>query len=422
VGALLLIAATTLLLYFPLFDAYLWADDFGWLAAGQTFDPASTFSFLHRTHFYRPLVDLYFDLATAVFGYVPRAFHALNVALHIVNACLVFAIAHRLLRAVGAACVAALVFAVLPGINEAVAWVSAVTALLMTLCYLTAVLAHLRWLDARAPADRVVTVIAFVAALLAHEGAVTLLATLLLVDLMFASGWRVPMRDLVRRYGLLALLLVGYLAISFTVNRANSNVIEGEYRVGMHAVRNLLEYVSTLYVGRHGAFALLGTAVALLLVVRFGTMPVRFGAIWMLLALVPYSFFATTRSGRYVYLSAAGFSLLLAGVMVMLLQVLQARIGARKGTLAAMVLATAVTGRFATFAAREVPHAIAPGEAYRAWFESFRRIHPALPRGAAVTIDDPQRRDIDTPALPPLLRLEYADPQLQISVNPPPAR
>ena len=403
-------------------DAYLWADDFGWLTAGQTFDPASTFSFLQRTHFYRPLVELYFDLATAVFGYASRAFHALNVALHIVNACLVFAIANRLLRAVSAACVAALTFAVLPGINDAVAWVSAVTAVLMTLCYLTAVLAHLRWLDTQASTARVVAVIAFVAALLAHEGAVTLLPTLLLVELMFGSGWRIPMRELVRRYGVFALLLVGYLAISLTVNRANPNVTEGEYRVGIHAVRNLLEYVTTLYVGRHGAVALLGTAVALLLAVRFGAMPVRFGTVWMLLALVPYSLFATARSGRYVYLSAAGFSLLLAGVMVMLSQVLQARIGARKGALAAMMLAAAVTGRFATFAARDVPHAIAPGEAYRAWFESFRRVHPALPRGAAVTIDDPQRRDLDTPALPALLRLEYADPQLQISVNPPPAR
>jgi hypothetical protein len=102
----------------------------------------------------------------------------------------------------------------------------------------------------------------------------------------------------------------------------------------------------------------------------------------------------------------------------MLSQVLQARIGARKGALVTIMLAAAIVGRFAVFAAREVPRAVAPGEAYRAWFESFHRAHPALPRGAAVTIDDPHRRDIDTPALPALLRLEYADPHLQISVNP----
>ena len=276
---MLLIAATTFLLYFPFLNAYLWADDFGWLAAGQTFDPASTLGFLKRTHFYRPLVELYFDLTTAVFGYAPRAFHALNLALHFVNACLVFAIASRLLRDMAAACIAALVFTVLPGIIDAIVWVSAVTALLMTLCYLTAVRAHLRWLDTQAPAARVVTTIAFVAALLSHEGAVTLLPALMLLDLMFVSGWRAPMRDLVRRYGLMALLLVGYLAISFTVNRANSNIIEGEYRVGMHAVSNLLEYVSGLYVGRHGVLASIGTAVELLLFVRFGTMPVRFGAV-----------------------------------------------------------------------------------------------------------------------------------------------
>jgi hypothetical protein len=66
-----------------------------------------------------------------------------------------------------------------------------------------------------------------------------------------------------------------------------------------------------------------------------------------------------------------------------------------------------------------VPRAAAAGEVYRAWFASFQRAHPTLSRGAVVTIDDPKRRDIDTPALPALLRLEYADPQLQISVNPP---
>lgn len=417
--ALLFIAATTLLLYRPFLDAYLWADDFGWLTAGQTFDPASTFSFLQRTHFYRPLIDLYFDLVTAVFGYASRPFHALNIALHIANACLVFAIAKRLLRAAGAACFAALTFAVLPGIMQAVAWVSAVTALLMTCCYLTAVVGHLRWLDAGSPRARVVTLIAFVTALLSHEGAVTLLPTLIIVDLMFASGWRISVRDLVRRYGLYALLLGGYLVISYTVNRANPNVAEGEYRFGIHAVPNLLTYISALYVGRHDAFALLGTAVGLLLLAGFGTMPVRFGTVWMLLALVPYSFFLTTRSGRYMYLSAAGFSLLLAGVGLMLSQVLQTRIGVRAGRLVSVALAVAIAGRFASFAAREVPREVAPGEAYRAWFDSFQRAHPTLARGGAVAIDDPKRRDIDTPALPALIRLEYADPQLQISVNPP---
>ncbi len=120
-----------------------------------------------------------------------------------------------------------------------------------------------------------------------------------------------------------------------------------------------------------------------------------------------------------MYLSAAGFSLLLAGVGLMLSQVLQTRIGVRTGRLVSVALAVAIAGRFASFAAREVPREVAPGEAYRAWFDSFQRAHPTLARGAAVAIDDPKRRDIDTPALPALIRLEYADPQLQISVNPP---
>ena len=119
-----------------------------------------------------------------------------------------------------------------------------------------------------------------------------------------------------------------------------------------------------------------------------------------------------------MYLSAGGFSLMLAGVGLMLSQALQTRVGVRTARLVSAALAFAVAGRFASFAAREVPREVAPGEAYRAWFDSFQRAHPTLPRGASVTIDDPGRREIDTPALPALLRLEYADPQLQISVNP----
>ncbi len=397
-------------------DAYLWADDFGWMTNGQTFDPAWSFGFLHRTHFYRPLIELYFDLEVWLFGYAPRALHASNIAIHILNAWLVYALARRLLQSIGAACAAAIFFVVLPVTVDAVAWVSAATALLMTGCYLAAMLAHLVWLETRQPLARAATVMAFVAALMAHEGAVTLLPMMLLAQCL--SGRPLPrVGDMVRHYAPFAAVLALFLVIAVVVNRTNHVVTEGEYRIGVHAVGTILGYVTAMYVGRHGTLGIL-TSVALLMLVAFrGTNPARFGAAWMLLALVPYSFFVTAGGSRYAYLPSVGFALLLAAVMQSFWRALTRRAGMRFATSVATVLTAVIAGRFAVFALQRGPLAAEPGEPYRAWVESFRRTRGTLSRGATVRIETPLPRGVEPQAVPLLLRLEYGDPTLRVEID-----
>ena len=86
---------------------------------------------------YRPLVLVAFFAIYQAAGAAPAAFHAVNVALHAVNAVLVF----LLLRRVGVGnmvptVVGAVVFAVHPVHVESVAWVSGITDVLMTSCVL----------------------------------------------------------------------------------------------------------------------------------------------------------------------------------------------------------------------------------------------------------------------------------------------
>jgi hypothetical protein len=396
--------------------AYLWDDDFAWIAAGRTFDPAWSFGFTQRNHFYRPLIETYFDLGVALFGYSTRAFHALNIALHVLNAWLVFLIAKRLLRPVAAAGAAALLFAVLPGTLDTIAWVSAVTALLMATFYLATLFLHLVWRQDGSRAARVLSHVTFGAALLSHEGAVTLLPALFLADLLVARERR-TIRECCRQYPAFAAMLVAFLAIAFIVNRQNYVVSEGQYRVGLHVFRNLLDYVGVLYVARHGVTGLVTTAVVLLAVLAFGSRTARFAAAWMVLALLPYSLFVQVGGGRYAYLAGAAFALLLGALLQSLQQALRPHAGALVAVVATVVVAVAVTIRFAAFAAHSVPVAVEAGDRYRGWLVEFRRTHPTLPRGAAITVEDPHVRGIDPRGFLPLLQLEYDDPTLQVDVR-----
>jgi hypothetical protein len=81
--------------------------------------------------YYRPLGFLDFAIDLALFGARPAGFHAANVALHALNAVLVFIVARRLLPAPAAA-LAAVLFAAHPSNQEAVYWISARFDLLAT--------------------------------------------------------------------------------------------------------------------------------------------------------------------------------------------------------------------------------------------------------------------------------------------------
>src|SRR3954451_22506413 len=96
----LAIAALTLYAYRDLPARPFAADDYQWLLnvhglsfgeiARKAFDPGA------QTHFYRPLIWLLFWAQTRAFGLDPRGFHAVSLALHLLNAFLLGWLAYRL--------------------------------------------------------------------------------------------------------------------------------------------------------------------------------------------------------------------------------------------------------------------------------------------------------------------------------------
>ena len=128
----------------------------------------------------------------------PLGFHVVNIALHALNAVLLFCIGRRLFGE-KPALIAALLFALHPMQTEAVTYISGRSSSLMTAFYLAALLAYLRgthW---------ALSSLLFVLALATRETAVTLPAALVLVELCRGTPWRTIAQRQWAHWALLAL-------------------------------------------------------------------------------------------------------------------------------------------------------------------------------------------------------------------------
>jgi tetratricopeptide (TPR) repeat protein len=135
----------------------------------------------------RPLLKASYTLNWTLGG----GFSVLNIALHAMNAALLFLVGEALFRDRRAAWIAALLFALHPAATEAVTYISGRSSSLMAFFYLGALLAYLRG------AHWSVSASLFVLAVATRETAVTLPAALLLCELCRTE--RPAWREIVRR-------------------------------------------------------------------------------------------------------------------------------------------------------------------------------------------------------------------------------
>jgi hypothetical protein len=166
------IAALMLYSYRNLLARPFAADDYQWLLnvhglsfgeiTRKAFDPGA------QTHFYRPLIWLLFWAQTRAFGFDPHGFHAVSLALHLLNAALLGWLAYRLTEderrrtkdegrpswslvvRLSSALVTTAIVALHPAPFEAVVWISAQSELLAAALLLLAL--HV-WLCRRTTND-----------------------------------------------------------------------------------------------------------------------------------------------------------------------------------------------------------------------------------------------------------------------------
>jgi hypothetical protein len=369
--AALAIAGLTLYVYRDLPARLFAADDYQWLLSvrglslGQVLRRA--FDAGAQSHFYRPLVWLLFWAQVRAFGLNPWGFHAVSLALHLLNAGLLAWLAWRLapqsrmkneelgmrnfsiLHSSFFIPTLAFAFVALhPAPFEAVVWISAQSELLAATLLLVAL--HL-WLpggrDREAgrqgdqeigrPGDRetgrpyrsrvsssprlLAATLALGLALLAKESAVIGLPLLVLLG---RPNDPAVNRSSVQRllpYLLPALLTLGYLALQVAVERRNYLLEQGAYGLGpqllINPLRGLALIVAPLAGTEHADNAWLapvGALVALPLLVALvrGPAGARRLIVALGLTLLPTAPFIAPPNSRYLYLPVMGAASLIA--------------------------------------------------------------------------------------------------------------
>jgi Tfp pilus assembly protein PilF len=223
-------------------------------------------STLHGGH-YQPLVWLTFGLDHAVWGMEPAGYHATSLAVHVVNAVLVFALLRLLLRArpghtattgtALAAAAGALAFALHPLRVESVAWLSERHGLLAATFSLLAVIAYLRAHEARRADERrsgwlAASVTCFALSLLCKASAMTLPLVLLVLDAYplgglsrGGPGWR---RVLTEKFPYVVLAAVAMAVSAVVVEQAPASRSLAEHGPLQRLAQ--AAYGLTLYLGK----------------------------------------------------------------------------------------------------------------------------------------------------------------------------
>ena len=416
------VAGLALALYWPAKTSWFFQDDLQWLAGTLTFRPSDLLDVNAHQHFYRPVISLYFWAATPLFGGSPVLFHWANNVLHAANAVLVFLLAARIGVKPVFAFLAAVFFLAMPAHIEATAWVSALAEPVTTFFGIIAVYGLLSAAGQPRSWWKVISVAAFCFALMTHESAVVLLPLFVLADWAFLpepqrrfswNGW--PAR--IRRFVPYAVVLAIYLLVDLSVNSRSYLVEEGHYRFGLHAVPNLLGYVVTLYAGKRNLQSFIMVALALSALLLRGSPRVIFATAWLLLAILPFSFFTWSNTSRYAYMPAVGMALLISEGLAWLDARIE-RLLPRTARLAVTgLLAVFVAVRFMLFAAENIRHFSAGTELYRQFAVAVRQRDPEPAPGTIIAADGPTVDKLHHRYLEALVQWEFKDPSLKLAAE-----
>ena len=193
--ALLAIGLSAVIPYLQGVSSYFLSDDFGliWLFSQK---PALHFLTLFTSPWVediygyaadelRPLIALSYQVDYWLGGINPLAYHLDNLVFHALNSALVFTMARYLLRLdVVPAAFAGVLFAVMPVHVEAVGWISGRADLIPAFFYLSTALSYAAWRRTGGRRWYVLSLCTFFLALFSKQSAITMVATLVLFDVL----------------------------------------------------------------------------------------------------------------------------------------------------------------------------------------------------------------------------------------------
>lgn len=432
--ALAVILVATFVAYLPVLRTPLWLDDYMYLSASRdlgtghfvrlvftpwSYDPAFTFT----RDFWRPASFLYFKAAEPIFGGHTLPYHLVNLGVHLAATALVWVLARKLDGRPAVAVVAALVFALYPGSNEAVSWISSFNSAALPIMLGSWIVFLQGTADAGADWRRLGLSAALLAlALTFRETAATLLAPLALWYLLVQR--RESLREPRTYVVFVPYLVVGgvyYLIRTklFSEPAANPDV----YRFGDKFPDHWWYFLKTAFLPfrdpvlgwRIHAQEAAGVVTLVALPVLLALRRWRYFALLLafVLSVVPSSAATLGVGQRYLYFSTPVLGLLLG------LAVADARVwleGRDRGALSRFVAAPEILvlvlglGAYVMWDRNEHWVDIGP-ERQQAWVDELRAEYPELPHGGTLyCVNVPLELALyDAANLAPVVRWYYPD-------------
>lgn len=348
------LCAGALAVYLPALGVGLLSDDFillGW---------AESLELIPRSWEYtRPLPLLaWWGVAAAVpSGAVPAALHLLNVALHAVNACLVWRLAVLFGASGAASFAAAALFLLYPVGVEAVAWSSAIFDLLLATLALSLSVIVARQRDL-SPSSQLLCVALGVLMLATKETGIVAVPLLLLVQWARWGSWNRSGYAAAAGLALVAALYAAWRAWASRLDPRLTPVIDAE-----SVWRLLSQGVAALSVPLHGDLirarpeaALAAAGALVVLLVAWSCRPHRSGgarlavlaAASLVIATAPamrgFAVLDDLQGSRYVYLPAAFWCIGLGSMLLDGWASPRARLAGRAVAIVAVVAAMVATG------------------------------------------------------------------------------
>jgi hypothetical protein len=288
----------------------------------------------------RPFVALTYQLTGKWDPARPELHHLLNIAVHAGNALLVMALARAALAlSLPAAAFAAMVFAVLPGQAESVAWITGRVDSMPTFFYLATFLAYVRWRRHRRWSAYAWALVLFFIAVFSKQNTITMVATLAGYDfILLRRQERGALGSVVRGWVPFAVITAGYLLLRRSLFghplrqglQTPAEIIAVQTMLGHHVYRTVIGHLDALSNVDAAAGVLLITGMVAILWREPGALrasfarALLFALLWFAIALAPVAL-AGYESPRHAYLASVGWVFVLALVFDGVLGVARSR-------------------------------------------------------------------------------------------------
>ncbi len=293
-----------------------------------------------KAPFYRPLARATYVIDRQLFDLHAWCFHAENLLLHLANVLLLFLVARSLFREVLPALLAALLFAIHPGISEPVFAIFARNTLLSFFFMLATMLAFQRGIKTNRYRWFLLSASLFLFAALSKEMAVMVLP--LIVGYCYTEKY--PFKNLALSVLPLLTALVGYWLLrdnamalenipSLSIAGMSSRIIKNIYIIPRYLLLVTWPAKLTIWhqvpVNLRELAPLLVTVwfvltTGIIAIIRYGGKTIKFGLFWAVCLLVPVLGFwavpGAPMAERHLYGPFAGVSLIASGLGIVLIR------------------------------------------------------------------------------------------------------